>query len=112
MVAKNAVQRLPDVFLSTTETSAAVARMVSRGEVRKIGPRLYTPNPSDTAETIIGRNLWPVIGLLFPQAIVSHRTALTQKPTPGGTVFLTLPMSVRFGCRAQRSGCWSHARPG
>jgi len=89
MVAKNTARGLPEVFVSTTETSATVRRLVSRGELRKIGPRLYTPNLVDTPETIVRRNLWQVIGLLFPGTVVSHRTALTQKPTPGGTVFLT-----------------------
>jgi hypothetical protein len=88
MVAKNP-RPLPEIFLSDAETSAAVQRAVKRGEIRKIGPRLYTPNLTDVPEAIIGRNLWQVIGLLFPGAVVSHRTALTQKPTPGGTVFLT-----------------------
>ncbi|HLL81239.1 MAG TPA: hypothetical protein VK420_01255, partial [Longimicrobium sp.] len=75
--------------MSTSETSDAVRRMVKRGELRKIGPRLYTPNQVDAPEVVVGRNLWQVIGLLVPGAVVSHRTALTQKPTPGGTVFLT-----------------------
>lgn len=89
MVAKKTARKLPEVFLSTTEMSAMVRRMVGRGELRKIGPRLYTPNQVDAPEVIVARNLWQVIGLLFPGAVVSHRTALTQKPTPGGTVFLT-----------------------
>jgi hypothetical protein len=88
MVAKKP-RSLPEIFLSDAETSAAVHRAVKRGEIRKIGPRLYTPNLTDVPEAIIGRNLWQVIGLLFPGAVVSHRTALTQKPTPRGTVFLT-----------------------
>lgn len=89
MVAKNTARGLPEVFVSTSETTNAVRRMVNRGELRKIGPRLYTPNQVDAPEIIVGRNLWQVIALLFPGAVVSHRTALTQKPTPKGTVFLT-----------------------
>ena len=89
MVAKNSGRGLPEVFVSTAESSTAVRRLVAQGAVRKIGPRLYTPNQTESAGSIIGRNLWQVIGLLFPGTVVSHRTALTQKPTPRGTVFLT-----------------------
>jgi hypothetical protein len=88
MVVKNA-RALPEIFLSTTQSRTAVQRAVKRGEIRKIGPRLYTPNRVDAPEAIISRNLWQVIGLLFAGAVVSHRTALTQKRTPKGTVFLT-----------------------
>lgn len=91
MVAKKASVSLPEVFVSGSVSSAAVRRAVARGEVRKIAPRLYTPNLVDTPEAIIRRNLWQVISLLFPATVVSYRTALTQKPTPGGTVFLTGP---------------------
>jgi hypothetical protein len=89
MAAKKASIPLPEVFVSGRVSSAAIRRAVERGELRKIAPRLYTPNLVDTPEAIIRRNLWQVISLLFPGTVVSHRTALTQKPTPGGTVFLT-----------------------
>jgi hypothetical protein len=91
MVAKNSSVPLPEVFVSGSASSAAVRRAIERGEIRKIAPRLYTPNLADTPEAIIGRNLWQVISLLFPGTVVSHRTALTQRPTPRGTVFLTGP---------------------
>lgn len=91
MVAKKSSVALPEVFVSGSASSAAVRRAIERGEVRKIAPRLYSPNLVDAPEAIIGRNLWQVISLLFPGTVVSHRTALTQKPTPGGTVFLTGP---------------------
>jgi hypothetical protein len=91
MVVKIAGHPVPEVFLSTTETSASVQAALRRGEVRKIGPRLYTTNLVDEPATIVGRHLWPVLALLFPGTVVSYRTALTMKPTDGGTVFLTGP---------------------
>ncbi|CAN5662411.1 hypothetical protein BH23GEM6_BH23GEM6_26500 [soil metagenome] len=43
MVAKNAVRTTwPAVFLSDTAMSAKVSKAVKRGELVKIGPRLYT----------------------------------------------------------------------
>src|SRR5207248_5863584 len=58
---------------------------------RRVAPRLYTTNLAAPPEAVIRRNLWPVVGLLFPKSVVSHRTALEARPTPGGSVFLTGP---------------------
>jgi hypothetical protein len=88
-VAQSSLRHLPEVFLSTAELSPVVTRAARRGKVRKLGPRLYTSNLSDAPEAVIHRNLWPVVGLLFPDTVVSHRTALEAKPTPAGTVFVT-----------------------
>jgi hypothetical protein len=89
MPQKTAALPYPEVFLSTTETSKEVGRRVRRGELRKIGPSLYTPNLADSEEAIVGRNLWRVVALLAPGTVVSHRTALTNQPTAGKTVFVT-----------------------
>jgi hypothetical protein len=82
---------ISDVFLSTVEISKLVAAGLREGAVRKVGGRLYTTNTTDELETVVRRNLWPIVGLLFPDAVVSHRTALEGRPTPGGTVFLSGP---------------------
>ena len=88
-MAKNLLDSLPEVFLSTAGISTHVSRAVSAGKARKIGPRLYTTNMTDAPESIVKRNLWPIVGLLFPDAVVGHRTALEGRPTADGTVFLT-----------------------
>ena len=88
-MAKNLLDSLPEVFLSTAGISTHVSRAVSAGRARKIGPRLYTTNMTDAPESIVKRNLWPIVGLLFPDAVVGHRTALEGRPTPDGSVFLT-----------------------
>jgi hypothetical protein len=78
----------PEVFVSNAEASQAVRRAYKSGALRKIAPRIYTRNVNDTPEQIIKRNLWPLVGDLFPGAIVSHRTAIEGKPF-NDTVFLT-----------------------
>lgn len=80
---------LPEVFLSDRAGSAAASRMVKAGAARKIGPRLYTRNTQDPPETIIARNLWPVVALLASGAVVSHRTAFENRAAPDGSVFLS-----------------------
>ena len=78
----------PPVFLSTDEIKAAVSREVKRGRLRKIGPRLYTPDVEEEPGAVIRRNLWEVVGLLFPDTVVGYRTALEGMPSPEGTVNL------------------------
>lgn len=78
----------PPVFLSTEEIKLVVSREAKRGHIRKIGPRLYTTDVSEDSEIVIRRNLWEVIGLLFPDTVVGYRTALEGKPSPEGTVNL------------------------
>ncbi len=68
--------------------SAQVSEAVKRGEVAKIGPRLYTTRVSDPPASVVRAHLWDIIQLLFPGLVVGYRTALHTKPTPEGKVFL------------------------
>lgn len=80
---------LPEVSLSTEETASAVSRLVRRGELRKIGPRLYTTRVDDNPADVVRENIWPLVGLYVPGGVVGYRTAIEGKPTPSGTVFLS-----------------------
>jgi hypothetical protein len=80
---------LPEVFLSDSHGSAAASRMARAGTARKIGPRLYTCNMLDAPEAVVSRNLWPIVALLAPGAVVSHRTAFENRAAPDGSVFLS-----------------------
>lgn len=71
---------LPEVFRSNADISAAVSAGVSAGEARKIAPNLYTHNMDDRVDDIVRRNLWPIVHLLYPHTIVSHRTAFEMQP--------------------------------
>lgn len=89
MVAENPAEAAwPEVVLSTTGSSDRIRRAVQRGELRKLAPRLYSPNLVDAPEEILHRNLWFVVGLLLPGTVVAYRTMLAMKPTPGGKVFV------------------------
>src|ERR1700749_2907969 len=82
------IDTLPEVFLSTCGTSTEVSRRVKAGAARKIGPKLYTRNLKDSPEAIVSRNLWPIVGMLMPGSVVSHRTALENRAAPDGSIFL------------------------
>ena len=79
----------PDVFVSTRETSRRISSAAAAGQVRKIAPRLYTANMVDEPAAIIRRNLWRVVSLLVPGAVVSHRTAIEMRPAEDDSVILT-----------------------
>jgi len=82
---------LPEVFLSAEELSTVISRMVKAGTARKLGPKLYTRNMADQPEAIVSRNLWPIVALLMPGSVVSHRTAFENRAAPDGSVFLSGP---------------------
>jgi hypothetical protein len=82
---------LPEVVLSSSDPviSRRIGELVRKGQLRKIAPRIYTPNLTDPAETIIRRNLFTILGILYPGAVLSHRSALEFQPTKTGHLFLT-----------------------
>lgn len=79
---------LNEVVLSNTQASAAIRRRVAAGRMRKIAPRLYTTNMIDAPEAIVRRNLWPIVALFCPGAIITDRTAIESRPASDGSVFV------------------------
>lgn len=88
---KNFPLHLQEVIFgsSNSNTSKQISKLEKNGQLRKIAPRLYTPNLDDSAEAIVRRNLFPILGTLYPGAVLSHRSALEFKPTSTGQIFLT-----------------------
>jgi len=106
-LSEKSLQPLPEVVLSTRETSYQVTREVSAGRLKKIAPRLYTTRVNEPPDKVIRRNLWDVVGLLSPGAVISQRTALELKPT-AGSVFIT----GRYNRTPQLPGVTVHMVPG
>ena len=78
----------PEVFVSNTAISKAVYEAVDRGELRKIGSRLYTRNLAEEPERLVRRNWYHLITGYYPDALITDRTALENKPAEDGSVFL------------------------
>jgi hypothetical protein len=78
----------PEVFLSTGATSRAVGRAAKAGEVRKIGPRLYTRNMGEPVEQLVRRSWQRIAALYFPGAVVVDRSAFEAGPAADGSLFL------------------------
>lgn len=81
----------PEVVFGSSDStlSARIQRAVKAGRLVKLSPRIYTSNFHDSPETIIRRNRYPIISYLFPQAVISHRSALEGGVSPTGFIVLT-----------------------
>lgn len=88
---KNLHQPLPEIVFGTADQreSRRISRLVQAGQLRRIASKVYTPNLDEASEAIVSRNLFVILGHLFPGAVISHRSAFESRPTPEGDIFLT-----------------------
>lgn len=66
-----------------------ISKLEKNGTIQKIAPRIYTSNLDDNPENIIRRNLFMIVGKLYPGSVLSHRSAMEFKPTSANQIFLT-----------------------
>ena len=74
---------------SDSTISKQISKLEKEGKIRKIAPRLYSTNFDDSPEKIVRRNLFSILGHLYPGALLSHRSAFEYEPTSSGQLFLT-----------------------
>jgi len=88
---KNLPRRLHEVLFGTADKaeSKKLANLQKQGLIRKIAPRLYSSNLNDAPKEIIRRNWLQILSKRYPEALLSHRSALEFKPTPTGDLFIT-----------------------
>ena len=91
MAKRREIYDVSEIVIGTSENklSATYASLIKAGELRKIAPRVYTTNKNDDAAEIVRRNLFYILGQLYPHAVISHRSAFELKPTDEGDIFLT-----------------------
>ena len=83
------MKKYPIFFVSDTSQSPDISRAVKAGLVRKIGPRLYTANMVDDPAQLVRQNLWQIVSLLFPGTVVSNRSAIENRISPAGRLYIT-----------------------
>ncbi len=91
MAKNSSLQNIQEIMMATSDKSESARRtaMLKAGTIKKIAPKIYTTNMEDSPEAIIRRNLFYVLGQLYPHAVISHRSAYELKPTVDGDIFLT-----------------------
>lgn len=82
-------------MMATSDKTVSLKRaaMIKEGLLRKIAPKVYTTNMEEEPAVIIRRNLFYILGQLYPQAVISHRSAFELKPTKEGNIYLTYTYS-------------------
>jgi len=85
----NKKSEFPEVIVSNEAIKKIIHNMVASGNLRKIGSRLYTTNFKDSPENIVNRHLWQIVGQYFPSAILAYRSAIENKPSPDGNIYIT-----------------------
>ena len=66
-----------------------LGKLEEAGQIKKIAPRIYTSNFNEPEDVIIRRNIFTILGKLYPGAVLSHRSALEFKPTTANQIFVT-----------------------
>src|ERR1700677_269191 len=84
-----ATSRLQEIITGAKERSKEINKLEKQGLVKKIAPRLYTSSLEEAAEKIVSRNWFRILSELYPEALLSHRSALERRPTPHGHIYLT-----------------------
>lgn len=82
---------LQEIIFATSDIALnrQLSKLEKEGQIKKIAPRIYTSNFNESAEIIIRRNIFSILGKLYPGAVLSHRSALEFKPTLANQIFVT-----------------------
>ncbi len=88
---KNRPIHLQEVICSSRDAkiSKQISKLLSAGVIRKIAPRVYSSNLDEPIDDIIRRNLFRILGTIYPGTMLSHRSAFEFQPTKTGQIFLT-----------------------
>lgn len=83
--------RLQEIVFASSDKadSKAISTLLKKKLIRKIAPRIYTSNFEEDPSVIIKRNWYLILANLYPEALISHRSALEFKPTPSGHIFVS-----------------------
>jgi hypothetical protein len=82
---------LQEIIFSSSDTTISrnIGKLEKEGKLKKIAPRIYTPLVDEPEEGIIRRNIFKILGHLYPGILLSHRSAIEYKPTATGDLFMT-----------------------
>lgn len=82
---------MSEIIIASSNPKEAykISKMLQEKKIRKISPRLYTSNLEETPSVIVKRNILEILGFLYPQAVLSHRSAFEFKPTTTNQIFVT-----------------------
>ncbi|MCC5839408.1 MAG: Fic family protein [Opitutales bacterium] len=74
--------------------SVEIARKVKVGKLRKLAPKLFTDDLRTAHEEVVRRHRLEIAAHFYPDAVISHRSALEGTLSPAGKLHLSLPGTV------------------
>lgn len=78
------------IFASSVPAeSRRIRGLLDKGEIRPLIPRVYTSNVKDKFNQIVKRNIWLLVSHIFPEAVISHRSAIEYRISPNNNLYLT-----------------------
>lgn len=80
---------MEEIYVASVKNAYERSELKKKGLIKKIAPRIYTTNLRDDPETIIRKNILQIIPRLFPDAILSHRSAFEYVNSKVNDVFVT-----------------------
>ena len=82
---------LPEIIYSSSNSteSRRISQLLKDEKIRKLLPKAYTSNFIDTDDTIVKRHLFQLISRHYPEALLSHRSAIEYSLSPKGYLYLT-----------------------
>ena len=87
-----------ELILATDDAneSKMLSRLLEKGRVRKLAPKVYTTNLIDSPESIIRRNLMELLAWRLPGCVISYRSAQSMRPTEKGNIYITYSFTKRI----------------
>ena len=84
-----------EIIMATSDKTetAKKTNLIKNGKLRKIAPKVYTTNMDEDPKILVKRNLFYILGQLYTNAVISHRSAFEFKPTENGDIYLTYKYS-------------------
>jgi Fic/DOC family len=74
---------ISSVVFSRDAERSTVARRVARGELRRLGQGVYTSDLKSTPAEVVRAHSFEIVGHLFPDAVITDRSARTGAPVDG-----------------------------
>lgn len=85
----------PDIIFSGDLPKATISRMLRDGRISKIAKGIYTPDTTSPAQVVARRNWSAIVGRLYPDAVLSGKTAFKRIPEPDGSVYIGIQHKPR-----------------
>lgn len=86
-------ERAPELVFADAGSSKRYQREVAAGRMRRIGRGIYTPNLDDAPDIIVQRNRHDLLNALYPETVVSHRSAIEIGAAVQSHIWLTAPVA-------------------